>query len=238
MKLAKAKLRAGISYPMILLLLVIKFRVFVLTLADLVWYSVALYYPNSGPGNKLMLVCKPDRGHGDRSSLRGGSIAQWVGSQIAATPDAIALISAARVLNYKELGERASALADLLQALGVGPNVVVGLCAPRFLDPDKLDISRKITVTLRSDPALTFVLATPLARIEAQIAFEEMVRLFSSFSLEPSSLVWWTNQGLRGLTSLRINFTSDTSGNELQTNPKERSPSSNMRKTESIRKRL
>jgi amino acid adenylation domain-containing protein len=62
---------------------------------------------------------------------KAGSVAELVASQAAATPDALALTSATRILSYKELDERASALADVLRALGVGPDVVVGLCAPR-----------------------------------------------------------------------------------------------------------
>jgi hypothetical protein len=56
--------------------------------------------------------------------------------------------------------------------------------------------------------------------MEGQIALEEMVRQFSSCSLEPGPLVWRTNLSLRGLTSLRINFTSDAAGNESQNHPK------------------
>jgi len=63
--------------------------------------------------------------------IKLGSVADLVASQAAATPDAAALTSATCVLSYKELDERASALADVLWALGVGPDVVVGLCAPR-----------------------------------------------------------------------------------------------------------
>src|SRR6266480_2211221 len=60
-----------------------------------------------------------------------GTVAELVTSQAAATPDAIALGSTKSVWSYRELDERASALADILQSLGVGPEVVVGLCMPR-----------------------------------------------------------------------------------------------------------
>jgi amino acid adenylation domain-containing protein len=59
------------------------------------------------------------------------TVAELVTSQATATPDAIALASTRRVWSYKELDERASALADTLRSLGVGPEVVVGLCMPR-----------------------------------------------------------------------------------------------------------
>ena len=60
-----------------------------------------------------------------------GTVAELATFQAAATPDAIALASTKRVWSYRELDERASALADVLRTLGVGPEVVVGLCMPR-----------------------------------------------------------------------------------------------------------
>jgi amino acid adenylation domain-containing protein len=65
------------------------------------------------------------------SFLADPVIAELVSSQAKATPDAIALSSATRVLSYRDLDERASALAEVLRDLGVGSEVVVGLCAPR-----------------------------------------------------------------------------------------------------------
>ena len=59
------------------------------------------------------------------------TVAELVTFQATATPDAIALASTRRVWSYMELDERASALADTLRSLGVGPEVVVGLCMPR-----------------------------------------------------------------------------------------------------------
>ena len=60
-----------------------------------------------------------------------GTVAELVTFQAAATPDAIALASTKRDWSYREVDERASALADILRTLGVGPEVVVGLCMPR-----------------------------------------------------------------------------------------------------------
>jgi amino acid adenylation domain-containing protein len=62
---------------------------------------------------------------------KAGTVADLVTFQAAATPDAIALASTMRVWSYRQLDERASALADMLRTLGVGPDVVVGLCVPR-----------------------------------------------------------------------------------------------------------
>ena len=57
-----------------------------------------------------------------------GTVPELVTFRAAATPDAIALASTKRVWSYRELDERASALADILRTLGVGPEVVIGLC--------------------------------------------------------------------------------------------------------------
>ena len=59
------------------------------------------------------------------------TVAELVTFQAAATPNAIALASTNRVWSYRELDERATELADTLRTLGVGPEVVVGLCMPR-----------------------------------------------------------------------------------------------------------
>src|SRR5215510_13320170 len=64
-------------------------------------------------------------------SSRISSVAELVASQSTAKHDAIALASPSVLLNYGNLEERANALAAHLRNLGVGRNVIVGLCAPR-----------------------------------------------------------------------------------------------------------
>ncbi len=61
-------------------------------------------------------------------------VPQLVALQAAKTPDAIALVADEHVLTYRELEQRANQLAHYLQTLGVGPNVLVGLCIERSLD--------------------------------------------------------------------------------------------------------
>ncbi|HEY0607316.1 MAG TPA: amino acid adenylation domain-containing protein, partial [Herpetosiphonaceae bacterium] len=61
-------------------------------------------------------------------------IHELVMAQAARTPDAIAARFGAQVLTYRELQVRAQRLAGHLQALGVGPDVRVGLCVERSLD--------------------------------------------------------------------------------------------------------
>ena len=55
-------------------------------------------------------------------------------AEVEYTPDAIALVFEDQHLSYEELNARANALAHSLQALGVGPEMVVGLCLERSLD--------------------------------------------------------------------------------------------------------
>ena len=78
----------------------------------------------------------------------------------------------------------------------------------RFPDPDRLDITRQDNRHVAFGYGAHFCFGAPLARIEGQIALEEMVRWFPHWSLEPGPLVWRTNSGLRGLTSLRVSFPS------------------------------
>ncbi|HEY0410540.1 MAG TPA: condensation domain-containing protein, partial [Candidatus Dormibacteraeota bacterium] len=52
-------------------------------------------------------------------------------AQAARRPDAVALVSGPRVLTYGELARRSSRMAGRLAELGVGPGLLVGLCAER-----------------------------------------------------------------------------------------------------------
>src|SRR6266849_1953991 len=61
-------------------------------------------------------------------------VPQLVAKQAAATPDAVALVAGDQILSYRELNRRANQLAHYLQALGVGANVLVGLCIERSPD--------------------------------------------------------------------------------------------------------
>jgi amino acid adenylation domain-containing protein len=55
-------------------------------------------------------------------------------AQVERTPDAVAVELGAARLSYRELQRRAGRLADHLRALGVGPDVLVGVCMDRSLD--------------------------------------------------------------------------------------------------------
>jgi len=54
--------------------------------------------------------------------------------QVERTPDAIAVISGSQQLTYRELNQRANQLANRLQKLGVGPDILVAVCAERSLE--------------------------------------------------------------------------------------------------------
>ncbi|HLW00799.1 MAG TPA: non-ribosomal peptide synthetase [Ktedonobacterales bacterium] len=61
-------------------------------------------------------------------------VPQLIARQVAATPEAIALITDEQHLSYRELNQRSNQLAHYLQTMGVGPNVLVGVCLERSLD--------------------------------------------------------------------------------------------------------
>src|SRR5260370_42662061 len=73
-------------------------------------------------------------------------------------------------------------------------------------NPKRLEFPRKDNRHLAFGYAAHFCFGAPLARAEGQIAFETMLRRFPKLRLEPQDLVWRTNLGLRGLTSLKVSF--------------------------------
>jgi aspartate racemase len=82
----------------------------------------------------------------------------------------------------------------------------------RFPDPDRLDICRSDNRHLAFGWAAHFCFGAPLARMEAQIAFESVLRRLPNLSLEPGPLMWRKNLGLRGLTALPVTFGDKPSG--------------------------
>ena len=73
-------------------------------------------------------------GNHDRpNSFRHECVPQLVSAQAAVAPHAIAVTHGKRSLSYQELDRRADRLARYLRSLGVGPDVVVGLCLDRSI---------------------------------------------------------------------------------------------------------
>ena len=84
----------------------------------------------------------------------------------------------------------------------------------RFPEPNRFDITRKDNRHLSFGWAAHFCFGAALARIEAQVCFEEMVRRLPDWSLDENPLVWRTNLGLRGLRALHIKFAASAERNE------------------------
>lgn len=76
----------------------------------------------------------------------------------------------------------------------------------RFADPDRLDLARADNRHLAFGWAAHFCFGAPLARLEARIAFQTLLRRLPQPALTGEPLVWRDNLGLRGLTSLPVRF--------------------------------
>ncbi len=61
-------------------------------------------------------------------------IHQLFEAQVEQAPDAVAVVFEGQKLTYQELNSRANQLAHYLQQLGVGPEVLVGICVERSLE--------------------------------------------------------------------------------------------------------
>ncbi|HET6978727.1 MAG TPA: amino acid adenylation domain-containing protein [Pyrinomonadaceae bacterium] len=59
---------------------------------------------------------------------------EFIEDQVARTPEATALVFEDEELNYGELNRRANLVAHHLQSLGVGPDVIVGVCMERSVE--------------------------------------------------------------------------------------------------------
>lgn len=59
---------------------------------------------------------------------------QLIEAQVERTPDAIAAVFDQQHLTYRELNQQANQLGHYLQSLGVGPEVLVGICVERSLE--------------------------------------------------------------------------------------------------------
>jgi cytochrome P450 len=78
----------------------------------------------------------------------------------------------------------------------------------RFPDPDRLDLARQDNRHVAFGWAAHFCLGAALARVEAQIAFEILLRRFPNMTLDSVPPTWRCNLDLRGLESLHITLDS------------------------------
>jgi surfactin family lipopeptide synthetase C len=84
------------------------------------------------PGERSQLL---DEWHGSRTAYpRESCIQELFEAEVERAPEAVAVIFGEQRLTYRELNERANQLAHHLRGLGVGPEVLVGLCVKRSLE--------------------------------------------------------------------------------------------------------
>jgi amino acid adenylation domain-containing protein len=65
---------------------------------------------------------------------KGRMLFELFEEQVKRTPDSLAVVFEDRQLTYRQLNDRADRLAHHLQSLGVGPNMLVGICVERSLE--------------------------------------------------------------------------------------------------------
>ncbi len=83
----------------------------------------------------------------------------------------------------------------------------------RFPDPDRFDITRTDNRHLAFGYAAHFCFGAALARVEGTEVFEALIRRLPELELQPGTLVWRNNLGLRGLISLPVKFRASHSAN-------------------------
>jgi pimeloyl-[acyl-carrier protein] synthase len=76
----------------------------------------------------------------------------------------------------------------------------------RFAEPDVLDLQRGDNRHLAFGWGRHFCFGAPIARAEAQIAFQSLLRRFKHIELAPGPLTWRENLGLRGLTAMEVSI--------------------------------
>lgn len=94
--------------------------------------------------------------------------------------------------------ERGQLVAQMLGAANRDPAV--------FPDPDRFDIGRQSGRHIAFGYGIHFCIGAPLARIEAAIAFNALLRRFPALRLKDENADWREEIVFRGLNSLKVRF--------------------------------
>jgi pimeloyl-[acyl-carrier protein] synthase len=76
----------------------------------------------------------------------------------------------------------------------------------QFADPDRLVLTRGRTRHIGFGMGIHFCLGAPLARLEAQIAFQTLLRTMPCLKLQPGWLTWRAGLVFHGLEALPVSF--------------------------------
>ena len=76
----------------------------------------------------------------------------------------------------------------------------------RFIDPDRFDLTRSEGRHLGFGLGIHFCIGAPLVRLEAEVAFETILRRFPDLKLATDDLQWQEHPIFRGLKSLPISI--------------------------------
>ena len=99
-----------------------------------------------------------------------------------------------------ELGGKSIRKGDLV-------NTIIGAAnrdPERFTDPNRLDISRNEGRHLSFGLGIHYCIGAPLVKLEAEIAFETILRRFPKLALATEKLEWQEHPIFRGLKSLPV----------------------------------
>ncbi|MBP2677248.1 MAG: hypothetical protein H6Q82_313, partial [Deltaproteobacteria bacterium] len=84
------------------------------------------------PDQERQILVDWNRNDGDYSTET--TLHELVEAQVNRTPEAVAVVSEAGAVTYRELDERANRIAHLLRKHGAGPDALVGVCIDRSID--------------------------------------------------------------------------------------------------------
>jgi amino acid adenylation domain-containing protein len=159
----------------------------------------------------------------------GKLVTTWLAERADSTPQGIAVVSESESVTYEELNHRANQLAHRLQALGVGPEVVVAICLERSVMAvvAALAVLKAGGAYLPLDPGsppdrLAFILndAQPAALVtQSRFAAKAGAGSWKLINLDDDSFpVWTESNGLphASLTPENLAYVIYTSGSTGQ----------------------